>query len=75
MNDGADPVFMCVSEVEYLCRPCLTSEDCTSVTSEAVRVDYGDEGSFCGATCASDGDCPGRFSCLDSVSDRGGSSS
>jgi hypothetical protein len=75
VNDGADPIYMCVSNVEHLCRPCLSAEDCTSISNEAVCVTYGAEGSFCGAVCEIDSDCPTGFVCQESISDRGGASS
>ncbi|MGB0592014.1 MAG: glycine rich domain-containing protein [Myxococcota bacterium] len=72
---GGDAVFICVSSFEHLCRPCLTSDDCTSDTSETACIDYDGQGSFCGAICQSDGDCPEGFVCQESTSTRGGSSS
>ena len=60
---GGDAVFICVSSFEHLCRPCLTSDDCTSDTSETACIDYDGQGSFCGAMCESDGDCPEGFVC------------
>jgi hypothetical protein len=72
---GGDAVFICVSSFEHLCRPCLTSDDCTSDTSETACLDYEGQGSFCGAMCDSDGDCPDGFVCQESTSTRGGTSS
>ncbi len=61
-----DVVYICVSNVANLCRPCSTGADCKSVGgAEDVCVDYGDEGAFCGGTCLTDAECPWGFSCID----------
>jgi hypothetical protein len=63
-----DPVYLCFSNVGNLCKPCGDSGDCTgSAGTETACVQYGEEGSFCGATCAVDEDCPWGFSCLTTV--------
>ena len=63
-----DLVFVCVSEMANLCRPCNAGADCESaVGTKDVCVDYGDEGSFCGGSCAVDGDCPFGFACADGL--------
>ncbi|MGB0591153.1 MAG: hypothetical protein ACPGU1_15870 [Myxococcota bacterium] len=71
---GSDQAFVCVSSFEHLCRPCLGADDCTSETSQTACVSYGDDGAFCGASCAEDGDCPDGFVCQESTSMRGGMS-
>ena len=63
-----DAVFICVSDVTNLCRPCNAAGDCkTGYGAEDVCVDYGAEGAFCGASCVEDGQCPWGFSCLTTV--------
>jgi hypothetical protein len=65
---GTDPdiVYICVSKVANLCRPCATGAECKSVGGvENVCVAYGDNGSFCGAGCAQDDECPWGFSCIE----------
>ena len=59
---GTDPdlVFVCVSNVANLCKPCASGNNCKSVGgAEDVCLDYGAEGSFCGGGCVSDDDCAG----------------
>jgi hypothetical protein len=67
---GTDPdlVYVCVSNVANLCRPCASGDNCKGAAgNEDVCVDYDDAGSFCGSTCANDEDCPWGFSCLTTV--------
>ena len=71
---GGDPIAVCVSSFEHLCRPCMTESDCTSETSVAACRDYGGQGMFCGATCDDDIDCPEGFMCQESTSSRDGAS-
>jgi hypothetical protein len=71
---GTDPdlVFVCVSNVANLCRPCATGADCKSVGgAEDVCVDYGDEGSFCGGACVTGAECPWGFSCVETTTVNG----
>ena len=63
-----DLVFVCVSDMANLCRPCTVGSDCQSaVGTKDVCVDYGDEGSFCGGSCVEDEDCPFGFACADGL--------
>ena len=65
---GADPdvVYICVSDVSNLCKPCDAGDNCKSPSgAEDVCVDYGDEGALCGSVCADGADCPWGFSCVD----------
>ena len=71
---GGDTTYLCVSEVEHLCSPCIEASDCSSEASQAACVSYGEEGNFCGAQCAEDSDCPSGFDCIDAPSTRGGTS-
>jgi hypothetical protein len=64
IGSGPDLTFACVSKVANLCKPCRLGAECKSPGGAAdVCLTYGDEGSFCGATCSSDDDCPWGFSC------------
>ena len=62
-----DVVFICVSDMANLCRPCATGEHCESLGgAQDVCVAYGPAvGAFCGGSCVDDGDCPGGYSCAD----------
>ncbi len=67
---GTDPdvVYVCVSDVANLCRPCATGDNCQGVAgNEDVCLDYGSEGSFCGSGCVDNDDCPWGFSCAEAV--------
>ncbi len=67
---GPDQVFICVPSTAKLCFPCNVDADCAlqgpggTVDSGARCVSFGPEqGSFCGAPCAADGDCPEGYAC------------
>jgi cysteine-rich repeat protein len=62
-----DVLFICVSNLANLCRPCAAAADCESLGgAQDVCVAYGPEaGAFCGGACEDDGDCPGGYSCAD----------
>ena len=81
---GTDPdvIFVCVSDLANLCRPCDDSSDCQSVGKDDLCVGYGSEGSFCGGQCELPGrpgegavasGCPDGFTCTEV--DDGGSPS
>ena len=71
-GEGADLVFICLSKATHLCRPCNGTLDCGAPTGvEDVCLDYGEEGSFCGASCDQDSDCPFGFSCTDATTTDG----
>ena len=64
--DGPDVASVCISEVSNLCKPCAGASGCKALGgAEDVCVSYGDEGSFCGASCDAAGGegCPWGFSC------------
>ncbi len=47
-----------------VCNPCNSSAQCGGDSDkDAVCVSYGDDGSFCGTGCASDGDCTEGYTC------------
>ena len=66
VGSGPDVLFICISKVASLCKPCASGADCKGVGgADGVCVDYGDEGSFCGGSCATSDECPWGFSCQD----------
>jgi cysteine-rich repeat protein len=65
-DPGSDVVFICVSLQATLCRPCNASADCVGPGgTQDLCVSYGQEGSFCGAPCESDEQCPWGFECAE----------
>ena len=73
VDQGADPVFICLSRFAHLCLPCETSDDCRLLFGGGdTCVGYGDEtGSFCGAACADDAPCPDGYACAEATSVEG----
>ena len=56
---GGDTVTVCMPTWLRVCDPCQQTADCQSSGLSAGHcVRYGDAGSFCGANCQSNGDCP-----------------
>jgi len=66
---GGDPIFACVYPFANLCKPCMTGADCVLKEGGGEKlylcVEFGPEGSFCGAECKRDTDCPEGFQCED----------
>ncbi len=62
---GSDLNFVCVDRTTFLCMPCSDTADCAVPGFEGQDkcLDYGDEGSFCGLLCGSNGDCPAGYVC------------
>ena len=62
---GPDVVYLCIPSFITLCRPCINHTDCQGLGETDNRcVPFGpEEGSFCGAACVSDDDCPSEYSC------------
>jgi len=59
-----DTVFACVPRTPNLCRPCQADTECAAKgDDQALCVDQGTSGRFCGATCASDAECPPTYAC------------
>ena len=70
---GGDPLNYCVANHLSLCAPCATNKDCQAQgVTDALCLDYGDVGHFCGGTCAIDGDCGDGYSCVDAPDPVGG---
>lgn len=58
--------FVCAPKTAFLCRPCINNTDCvTNEMPDALCINYGDDGRYCGATCAKDSDCPTDYECKD----------
>jgi len=60
-----DEVYICSPVLMNLCRPCEKNSDCTTngVDLGDRCLPYGESGSFCGAPCMGDGDCPAGYEC------------
>ena len=73
---AGDPVYICVPQNVFLCRPCTTNAECTTSidVSGDKCVAFGSIGSFCGTQCGGKDDvpCPEGYSC-EEVSVVGGS--
>ncbi|HOU54790.1 MAG TPA: thrombospondin type 3 repeat-containing protein [Myxococcota bacterium] len=62
VSTGFDPIHGCVPAAPSLCRPCISDQDCAPKAGAPeglwVCISHGDDGSFCGAPCQEDRDCP-----------------
>ena len=71
---SSDKISICVPTFLKLCNPCQASTDCASLgVEDAVCVDQGVDGAFCGAPCAADDDCPKTYDCKPVKTVEGGS--
>ena len=65
----SDTMTICMPKHLSLCFPCNEDTDCTQVAGAlqtyqgAKCIPHGDNGSFCGAGCEEEGDCPEGFQC------------
>ena len=66
-NSGSDTTYVCLPNFTYLCRPCLTNDDCGhDAAKDGACVPFkGGAGRFCGTECASAGDCPEGYGCAE----------
>ena len=71
---SGDGLFACVSDLSHLCLPCHDSSGCSTTVNINICVDYGNIGSFCGASCEDDSDCPEGFLCDEATSAQGDTS-
>ncbi len=63
---AGDTQSFCVPAHLSICAPCSLSKDCqVQGLTDAVCLDYGQEGKFCGGACTDDAGCPDGYSCLD----------
>jgi hypothetical protein len=69
-----EPVFICLPPHLWLCRPCLTSEECFQGIPDSGDkcVNFGPQGAFCGGQCVGNEDCPEGFSCVQQETVEGG---
>ncbi len=60
-----DIVFLCMPRFAKLCQPCVENSECQARGDQGIAlcVDYGDAGSFCGAPCKGEGECPEGYAC------------
>jgi len=63
---ATDTVYYCVSKSLALCAPCKTDLDCQPQGGDALCLDYGAQGRFCGSPCEGAADCLDGYSCVDS---------
>ena len=69
-----DQVYVCMQRFVQLCRPCSTNAECRTdgVDDGEACVAHGAAGSFCGAACEVDEECPGGYVCDDVADVAGG---
>lgn len=60
-----DPTYACLPKTVHLCEPCTDDAACAGKGGQALCVDYGNGGRFCGSACASDSDCASGYVCKD----------
>jgi hypothetical protein len=62
---GSDIMAYCVPLFLYLCDPCSQNSDCNSEFSggEAICMDFGKDGRFCGGDCSASRTCPSGYEC------------
>ena len=69
---NGDLVSVCVTRWGVLCNPCSQTSECATVLAkDALCVDRGAAGHFCGAACQDDGDCPSSDACQEATSVEG----
>ncbi len=62
---SSDAFFVCFPQWTSLCSPCAKHADCKTEGAEAKCIQRGTSGSFCGADCSKDTDCPADYACKD----------
>ena len=64
---GGERVYGCVFPFPTLCQPCRADAECRPPWASDDRpyacIAHGPDGSFCGAPCATAGDCPAGYAC------------
>ncbi len=64
LHKGGKGTAICVAVSQLVCNPCKSSAECrTFGHDDAVCVDYGAAGRFCGAACTGDVACGEGFVC------------
>ena len=61
-----DVIYLCVPGFTRLCIPCTAHVECNPSGFDLGDkcVDRGPAGSYCGSSCADDGDCPDGYNCV-----------
>jgi hypothetical protein len=70
---GSDILSLCVPLYLYLCDPCEANKDCNGEATggNALCIDRGPAGKFCGGDCSATGKCPMGYACQEAT-DSGG---
>ena len=61
LNTLPDVVFVCVPNVNVLCKPCLADKQCNG--GKCVPFGAGEDQTFCLSLCETADDCPTSFGC------------
>jgi hypothetical protein len=65
-STGGDVTTICVPKYGRICDPCNESNACKSLgLSDALCVDMGAHGAFCGVACTVDAECKSGYVCSD----------
>ena len=66
-GEGGDVTFLCLHKRALVGQPCRANAECNPGIASGANacVADGDNGSFCGLACASDGQCPAGFACTE----------
>ena len=73
IESRTDTTYICVPVFLKLCNPCKASAECVSLgIDDAVCIDQGAAGAFCGAPCKTTPDCPGSYECAAVTTIEGG---
>ncbi len=59
-NSGADRIFLCFPESDFLCKTCQSDTDCGGLSDLCVGLA---DGNFCGRSCANR-PCPEGYDCI-----------
>ena len=74
LGAGGDTTFICLPTFINLCRPCLTTSDCTNALGNVALgsrcIEVPSQGWFCGHEC-SEGTCPAGYVCQETTDKEG----
>ncbi len=59
---GPDNLFLCVTDVPDLCKPCQHDRECDDNEDLCVRIGLS---TYCAEDCSDDGRCPRGYECVD----------
>jgi len=64
---AGDPIWLCLPQATYLCRPCRAHEDCApaGLWTKNYCVERQDRTSFCAQDCSSGIGCPPGYDCVE----------